>query len=76
MQFYIKQVLTKVAMLPFCYFWINLMCNPLMIRTKLQTIGFAFNYSVWKGLGTCNQVQTMLGGSCKLYQHENAMDQK
>ena len=76
MQFDIKQVLTKMAMLPFCYFWINLLCNPPMIRTKPKTNIFEFNYLVRKGLGTCNQVQTMLDGSCNLYQHENAMDQK
>ena len=71
-----KANLTKMAMLPFCYFWINLLCNSPMIRIKPQTNGFAFNYWVWKGLWTCNQVQTMLDGSCNLYQYENAMDQK
>ena len=56
MQFDIKQVLTKMAMLPFCYFWINPLCKPLMIRTKLQSIEFAFNSWVWEGLDTCKQV--------------------
>ena len=66
----------KMAMLPFCYFWINPLCKPLLIRTKLQSIEFAFNFWVWKGLETCEQVQVRLDRVCNLYQHETCHGSK